>query len=86
LAPEYGPWLYTPQVGLTVRANALKLLSQQYLKQVVRIESAGEALAGQALSAGLLTQEIERDVAQDGKVFSPVSRPQPTLIFTKGDI
>jgi len=40
--------------GIPLRANALKLLSQQHFKQVVGIESAGKALAGQALGAGLL--------------------------------
>ncbi len=43
-----------PQAALWPRANALKLLSQQYLEQVVGIESAREALAGHALLAGLL--------------------------------
>ncbi len=37
-----------------LRANALKLLAQQHLKQVVRIEGTREALAGQTLRAGLL--------------------------------
>jgi hypothetical protein len=49
-----GDYVHLEGKTLRGRANALKLLSQQYLKQVVRIKSAGEALAGQALSAGLL--------------------------------
>jgi hypothetical protein len=40
--------------AVETRADASKLLSQQHLKQVVRIESAGEALAGHTLGAGLL--------------------------------
>jgi hypothetical protein len=36
------------------RANALKLLSQQDFKEIVRIERTGEAFTGYALGAGLL--------------------------------
>jgi hypothetical protein len=42
------------EAGAGPRANALKLVSQQHYKQIVGIESAGEALAGEALGAGLL--------------------------------
>jgi hypothetical protein len=40
--------------GQQGRANALKLLSQQHLEQVVGVKRTGEALAGHALRAGLL--------------------------------
>ncbi len=36
------------------RANALKRLSQQHLKEVVRIEGTGQTLARQAFGGGLL--------------------------------
>src|SRR5262249_32769875 len=68
------------------RANALKSLSQHHLEQVLGIQCTGEAFAGQTLLAGVLPQEIERDVAQHGKVLGTVVLAEPTLIFPKGDI
>ncbi|MBI3800246.1 MAG: hypothetical protein HY268_25135 [Deltaproteobacteria bacterium] len=41
-------------LSLWLRANALKLLSQQDFKEIVRIERTGEAFTGDALGAGLL--------------------------------
>jgi len=41
-------------IRIQARVNALKLHSQQYLKQVVRIECTREPLAGQTFGAGLL--------------------------------
>src|SRR5262249_48053666 len=69
-----------------IRANALKSLSQHHLEQVLGIQCTGEAFAGQTLLAGVLPQEIERDVAQHGKVLGTVVLAEPTLIFPKGDI
>ena len=40
--------------GREDRVNALKLLSEQHLEEVVRIQSTRESFAGQALLAGLL--------------------------------
>jgi hypothetical protein len=43
------------QLGLPLRANALKLLAEHHLEKVVGVQGTGEALARQTLRAGLLT-------------------------------
>src|SRR5215475_16185878 len=84
--PCFRPWRRMSLKTRVNRANALKSLSQHHLEQVLGIQCTGEAFAGQTLLAGVLPQEIERDVAQHGKVLGTVVLAEPTLIFPKGDI
>ena len=76
------PWCRS---GHTPRAIALKLLSQQHLKQVVTIQGARQAFTRHTFLARLLSPEIERAVTQHRKVLWAVPFPEPTLIFPKGD-